>query len=89
MSLQSDMVELRTIIEQTLGPDGSITQTLGEIKADLKEHFAADAKVQTDLNLRLDRLEQKQATRSKVTWAVTTAWLGLFATWIWNQIAKK
>jgi hypothetical protein len=84
-SLQVELAKLRTIVEQTLGPDGSITKTLGEIKVDLKD----GAKTMDDHSLRIDRLEQKQATRSKITWAITTAWVGLLATWFWNQIAKK
>jgi hypothetical protein len=85
MSLQVELAKLRTVIEQTLGPDGSITKKLDEIEVDLKD----GSKVMDDHSLRIDRLEQKQATRSKVTWAMTTAWLGLFATWVWNQLVKK
>jgi len=86
MSLQSDITELRTIVQQTLGPDGSITQTLGEIKTNLKEHFVADAKIQADLNLRLDRLEQKQKARSKLFWAATTSWVGIVVAWGWDRL---
>jgi hypothetical protein len=83
--LQEELTRLRTVIEQTLGPDGSVTKTLGEIKGDLKE----GAKVMDDHALRLDRLEQKEKTRSKVTWAFITASVGMLATAFWNLIKKS
>jgi hypothetical protein len=88
MGLQQDVTELRTILEQTLGPNGHITKTLGEIRGDLKEHFSADAKVQADLNLRLDRLEQKQKQRSKLFWAATTSWVGIVVAWGWDRLSR-
>ena len=84
MSLQVELAKLRTVIEQTLGPDGSVTKSLGEIKGDLKE----GAKVMDDHAIRLDRLEQKEKTRSKLAWAVVTAAVGAFVTAVWGLLKK-
>ena len=82
--LQEELTRLRTVIEQTLGPDGSVTKTLGEIKGDLKE----GARVMDDHSLRIDRLEQKEKTRSKLAWTVVTAAVGAFVTAVWGLIRK-
>lgn len=85
MSLQVELAKLRTIIEQTLGPDGSITKKLNEIEVDLKD----GATKMDDHGLRIDRLEQKEKTRSKVTWAFITASVGMLATAFWNLVKKS
>jgi len=84
MSLQSDITQLRTILEQTLGPDGSIVRTLDEIKRDLKDGTA----VMSDHNIRIDRLEQKQKARSKLFWAAATSWVGLAVAGVWDRFTR-
>lgn len=84
MSIQVELAKLRTTIEQTLGPNGSVTQALGEIKVEMKD----GAKVMDDHALRIDRLEQAQKTRSKFTWTLLTATCGMALTTLWNLIKK-
>jgi len=85
VSVEVKLENLRTVIEQTLGADGSITKTLDEIKADLKE----GTKVMDDHHVRLDRLEQTQKARSKLMWSATTAWVGIAVAWIWDHLARR
>lgn len=85
MSLETRLVELKTVIDQTLGPDGSITKTLGEIKSDLKD----GAKVMDDHHLRLDRLEQTAKARSKILWATLTAWIAVVVAWTWDHLGRR
>lgn len=84
MSLQVELAKLRTIVEQTLGPDGSISKTLGEIKVDLKD----GAKVMDDHALRIDRLEQTQNRRTKLGWTLVTAWVGVVVAWLWDRVHR-
>lgn len=85
MTVEIKLAELRTTIEQTLGPNGSITKTLAEIKADLKE----GSKVMDDHGIRIDRLEQTQKVRSKLLWTAVTAWFGVIVAWVWDRLAQR
>ncbi len=84
MSVEVKLAELRTVIEQTLGPSGSITKTLGEIRADLKE----GARTMEDHALRIDRLEQTQKARTKLGWTLVTAWVGVIVAWVWERVHR-
>lgn len=84
MTVEVRLAELRTIIEQTLGPDGAVTKKLDEVSLSLKE----GAKVMHDHALRIDRLEQSHKTRSKLAWTLVTASVGMFVTALWNLIKR-
>lgn len=85
MSLEVKLAELRTVLDQTLGPDGSVTKSLAEIKQDLKD----GAKVMDDHAIRLDRLEQSHKARSKVLWTALIAWLGVVVAWVWDHLGRR
>ena len=78
MSLQVQLAELRTLL-------AGVADDVKEIKADLKEGAAK----MDDHNLRLDRLEQKQKTRSKLVWAAGTAWIGIAIAWTWDHLTRR
>lgn len=85
MSLEVRLAELSTIINQTLGPDGSHTQLLQELRQDFRKHVEEDNKVHRGV----DRLEQQQKARSKLFWAASTAWVGIVIAWSWDRLTKR
>lgn len=77
MSLQTQLTELRTLLV-------GVKEDLKEIKTDLK---TGDA-VMDKHNVRIDRLEQSEKTRSKVFWTIGTAWIGLAVAWVWDRLGR-
>lgn len=85
MSMEREVARLAAILETTLGPNGSLTSDIAEIKEGLK---TGDDQLNKH-HVRLDRLEQAEKRRSWWMKTALTAWIGLAVVWFWDRLIHK
>lgn len=85
MSLEVKVAELATIMHATLGPDGSHTKLLQELRIDFKTHVAEDAKTALDVH----ELKRVHKNRLKVVWLAMSAVVILAVDAAWSKFFHK
>lgn len=77
MTMEREVARLTAAVEQ---------QT--EAFKDLRTQIAKMDERQVGHHVRIDRLEQTEARRSKWAGVVTTSWLGLAVAWVWDRMHR-
>lgn len=85
MTVEKEVARLSAIIETSLGPNGSFTETMRR----LDDRVEKIDERQQKHNVRIDRLEQSGRRRSWWMKTVATAWLGLAVAWLWDRLSHR